>query len=96
MKFVTVRDFRSKPAELWAELRKKQELIITHNGKPIGLLTPISDVNFEETLAAIRQAMAIQSVHNLRLQAKKKGLEGLTPKEIAHEIKEVRKSRHIS
>ena len=86
MKFVTVRDFRSKPAQLWRELKKEQELIVTHNGKPIGLLTPISDLNFEQTLADIRRMNAIQSVRNMRLQAQKSGLHKMTPEEVAREI----------
>lgn len=91
MKFVTVRDFRSNPAQLWRELRTEQELIVTHNGKPIGLLTPISPLNFIETLAGIRRAAALQSVRNMRLGAQASGLDKMAPKEIAREIKAYRK-----
>ncbi|HDN95165.1 MAG TPA: type II toxin-antitoxin system prevent-host-death family antitoxin, partial [Nitrospirae bacterium] len=52
MKFVTVRDFRIKPGTVWSNLEKKEEVVITSNGKPIALLTGVSDVTFDETLRA--------------------------------------------
>ena len=50
MKFVTVRDFRIRPGEVWKNLEKDEEVIITSNGKPIAMLTGISDVTFDETI----------------------------------------------
>ena len=50
MKFITVRDLRTSPAQVWKDLPEEQEMVITNNGKPIALLTPISDRNLEETL----------------------------------------------
>ena len=58
MKFVTVRDFRIRPGEVWKNLDKDEEVIITSNGKPIAMITGISDVTFDETVKVFRQAKA--------------------------------------
>ncbi len=93
MKFVTVRDFRIKPGTVWSNLEKKEEVVITSNGKPIALLTGVSDVTFDETLRALRRAKAELAVSRMRQSAEKKGLSGLTPKEIEAEIAAARKKR---
>jgi len=54
MKFVTVRDFRTSPASIWKKLPIERELIVTNNGKPIALLTPLTDETLEDTVSAIR------------------------------------------
>ena len=66
MKFVTVRDFRTKPAQIWKDLPIEQEMVITNNGKPIALLTPLSDENLEDTLKSVRRARAINAVKNMK------------------------------
>ncbi len=66
MKFVTVRDFRTKPAQIWKDLPIEQEMVITNNGKPIALLTPLSDENLEDTLKSVRRARAINAVKNMQ------------------------------
>ncbi len=93
MKFVTVRDFRIKPGTVWSNLENKEEVVITSNGKPIALLTGVSDVTFDETLRALRRAKAELAVSRMRKTADKKGLTGFTPKEIEAEITAVRKKR---
>ena len=66
MKFVTVRDFRTKPAKIWKDLPVEQEMVITNNGKPIALLTPLSDDNLEDTLKSVRRARAINAAKNMQ------------------------------
>ncbi len=93
MKFVTVRDFRIRPAEVWKNLEKDEEVIITSNGKPIAMLTGISDVTFDETIKVFRRAKAELAVSRMRKTAMKKGLTGLSREEIEAEIKSVRRAR---
>lgn len=93
MKFVTVRDFRIRPGSVWSNLEKKEEVVITSNGKPIALLTGVTDVTFDETLRALRRAKAELAVSRMRQTALKKGLSGLTAKEIETEITAARKKR---
>lgn len=93
MKFVTVRDFRIRPGNVWRNLERSEEVVITSKGKPIAILTGVSDVSFEETLKALRRAKAELAVSRMRGASIKKGLSKLTTKEIEAEIIAVRKSR---
>jgi antitoxin (DNA-binding transcriptional repressor) of toxin-antitoxin stability system len=91
MKFVSVRDFRTSSAKIWKALPEEQEMVITNNGKPIALLTPLIDKTLENTLSAIRQAKAINAVKLIQQESLKKGLENTTMEEIDEEIKRIRK-----
>ncbi|MDR0290817.1 MAG: type II toxin-antitoxin system Phd/YefM family antitoxin [Treponema sp.] len=93
MKFVTVRDFRTSPASIWKRLPVEREMVITNNGKPIALLTPLSDETLEETLAAVRQAKAIAAVKLIQQQSIENGTDKMTLKEINRVIKLARKER---
>ena len=93
MKFITVRDLRTTPAKIWKELPDEKEMIITNNGRPIALLTPLSDKNLEESLKAIRQARAINAVKNMQRESIKNGRNRITEEQIEREIDETRKSR---
>ena len=73
MKFITVRDIRTSPAKIWKQLPEEQEMVITNNGKPIALLTPLSDESLEQTISAVRQARAIEAVRVMQQTAKAKG-----------------------
>jgi len=90
MKFVAVRDFRTSPAAIWKRLPIEREMIITNNGKPIALLTPVTDETFEETISAVRQAKAINSLRKIQFEAIKNGTSEMTLDEINAIIKEVR------
>jgi antitoxin (DNA-binding transcriptional repressor) of toxin-antitoxin stability system len=91
MKFVSVRDFRTSSAAIWKTLPEEQEMVITNNGKPIALLTPLSDRTLENTLSAIRQARAINAVKLIQQESLRKGMEKTTMEEIDEEIKRIRK-----
>lgn len=93
MKFVTVRDFRIRPGTVWSNLEKDEDVIITSNGKPIALLTGVNDINFDETLTALRRAKAELAVSRMRKASHKKELSKLTAKDIETEITTVRKAR---
>ena len=93
MKFVTVRDLRTTPAQIWKDLPEEQEIVITNNGKPIALLTPISDTDMEDTVGAIRRARAVTALKRVRNLAAKRGLSEISMEEINKEIQEYRKSK---
>jgi len=65
-------------------------MIITNNGKPIALLTPVTDETFEDTISAFRQAKALNSLRMIQFEAIKNGTSGMTLDEINAIIKEVR------
>lgn len=93
MKFVTVRDLRTKPAQVWKSLPEEQELILTNNGKPIALITPLGESDLEETLTAVRKARAQSAIQQMQLSSIKNGLSQMSPEEIEAEISAARKDR---
>ena len=93
MKFVSVRDLRGKSAEVWRDLPNEREMIITSNGRPIAILAAISESNLEESLAAFRQARAVEAVATLQRRSADQGTDKITMSEIDAEIKNVRKKR---
>jgi len=90
MKFVTVRDFRTSPASIWKKLPSERELIITNNGKPIALLTPLSDETLEDTISAVRKAKAINAVRKMQEISVSSGNDKMTLEEINALIKDAR------
>jgi len=90
MKFLTVRDFRTSPAAIWKRLPKEREMVITNNGKPIALLTPLTDETMEDTISAFRQAKAVNSVRKMQEISASLGNDKMTLDEINAIIKEVR------
>ena len=93
MKFITVRDLRTSPAQVWKALPEEKEMVITHNGRPIALLTPISDENLEETITAMRRSRAANAIRNMQLHSVKTGKNKLTDEEIEDEISQSRIDR---
>jgi len=93
MKFVSVRDLRGKSAQLWKELPQEREMVITNNGRPIAILAAISESNLEKSLAAFRQARAVEAVASLQRQSVEQGTDRITMNKINAEIKAVRKKR---
>ncbi|HEY4690139.1 MAG TPA: type II toxin-antitoxin system prevent-host-death family antitoxin [Anaerolineae bacterium] len=93
MEFVSVRDLRIQPGLVWKRLSETGELIITSNGKPIALLSGITDATLEQTLTALRRARAQVAVSQLRAKAQARGTHKLTMTAINAEIKSTRRSR---
>lgn len=93
MKFVSVRDLRGKSAQVWKDLPDEKEMIITSNGRPIAILASVSDSNLEESLAAFRQARAVEAVASLQRRSVARGTDRISMDEIEAEIREVRKRR---
>lgn len=93
MRFVTVRDLRGRPAQVWQELSRRGELIITSNGKPIAILASTTEETLEESLRAIRAARALRALAELRHDSARRGTDRLSCKAINAEIAAVRRSR---
>lgn len=93
MKFVGIRDFRNKSSRIWKELSKEREIIITSNGKPVAILSAVSEENLEENLNAFRRARAISVVTSLQRKSVEMGTDRMTLEEINAEIKAERDKR---
>jgi len=94
MRFLSVRELRAKSADVWKELSVEKEMVVTNNGKPVAVLTPVEGFSVEESLAAWRQVRASQALNAIHQDALKKGLDGMSMEEIDAEVSSSRKSRN--
>ena len=95
MKFISTREFRNRPGHV-RTLAQKDDLVLTANGKPIGILIGIEADDFEETARAIRHARAQRALSRMRREAARRGLDRLSPSAIDAEIRAVRSGRKSS
>ena len=93
MKFLSVRDLRSKSAEVWKGLTTEREMVVTSNGRPIAILSAVTEETLEETLAAVRRSRAVAAVSEIQRQSVQRGQDAITPAEIDAEIASVRRAR---
>ena len=93
MKFLSVRELRSKSADVWRELPEEREMVITSNGRPIAILAAVGEADVETSLAAFRQARAVESVTLLQRRSLEQGTSLLTIDDINDEIAAVRGRR---
>lgn len=96
MRFLSVRDLRSKTNETWKILHDEGEMVVTSNGRPIAILSPVSETNLEESLSAIRQARAVSAVLETQAESARVGTDALSLDEINDEIAAVRRERSAS
>jgi len=92
MKFITVRDLRGRSGQVWTKLAREREVILTSNGKPIAILSAVSEDTLEESLTAVRRARAVAAVEKMQRQSVQFGTDKISPREISAEIKAVRKA----
>jgi len=92
MQFITVRDFRIRPGEVWKQL-EKDDLVVTSNGRPIAVLTNVDAENLEDMLITLRRVRAQMAVSRLRQAAEESGVSQLTDSEIEEEISLTRADR---
>jgi antitoxin (DNA-binding transcriptional repressor) of toxin-antitoxin stability system len=92
MQFISVREMNTKPKEIWEKI-KNEEVVITSNGKPIALLSAVSEDTLERTLRMIRRSRALMALEEMQKKSLQSGLDKITDAEIESEIKAVRKSR---
>ena len=93
MKFVTIRDLRSKSRQIQNDLPKFKEMILTSNGKPIAIMMAISEESLEESLSAIRRSRAVSAVTELQIRSVKAGKHLMGLREINDEIGKARSTR---
>ncbi|MBU4482524.1 MAG: type II toxin-antitoxin system Phd/YefM family antitoxin [Actinobacteria bacterium] len=93
MKFISVRDFRIRPGDIWKQLKVDKDIIITSNGKPIAILNPVEQNNLDSSLTALRRARALLAMEDIQKEAVNKGFDKITEEEIEKEIKAMRLER---
>ena len=93
MKFLSVRDLKTKSSQVWKELAGQKEMIVTSNGRPIALLSSINENNLEQVLTAFRRARATNAVASIQYDSTLKGTDKISMDEINAEIGAVRSKR---
>jgi len=93
MKFLSVRDLKTKSSQVWKDLSDQREMIITSNGRPIAILSSINENNLETTLSAFRRARAMEAVASIQYESVRTGTDRITAGKIDDEIKSVRSKR---
>ena len=93
MKFLSVRDLKTKSSQVWKELPGQKEMIVTSNGRPIALLSSINENNLEQVLTAFRRARATNAVASIQFESTQKGTDKISMDEINAEIGAVRSNR---
>ena len=91
MKLVTIRDFRSKSRQIQNDLPKYHEMVITSNGKPIAIMSAVTEADFEESLKAIRATRAASAISAIQTVSVRSGKNELSLKDINKEISSSRK-----
>jgi hypothetical protein len=95
MKFLSTRELRNRPGYV-RDLARKDDLVLTANGKPIAIMLGIEEDELEETARAIRQAKAQLALSRLRKQAARRGADRISPSAIDAEIRAVRSRRKLA
>lgn len=92
MKYVSIRELRNRPGRVWSVL-SKEDVVLTANGKPMGVLLGVDETRLDDTVAAIRRARAILAVSRMRRRAAETGKDRMSMAEINREIAAVRRRR---
>ena len=94
MKFISIRDLKTKSSQVWKELASQKEMIVTSNGRPIAILSSINENNLEQVLTAFRRTRATNAVASIQYESVRKGTDRISMDEINAEIKMVRSKRN--
>jgi antitoxin (DNA-binding transcriptional repressor) of toxin-antitoxin stability system len=93
MKIVSVRDLRTKPASVWKDLNEAKDLVLTNNGKPIALVSAVTEDTLEDSLKLMRRLRAATSLEKIHGDSLARGKDETTLEEINAVIGRVRKVR---
>jgi antitoxin (DNA-binding transcriptional repressor) of toxin-antitoxin stability system len=93
MKFMTIRDLRSNTAAIRKNLAREREIVLTANGKPFAVVTPVNSDSVEEEIVAMRRVRAQAAISRIRAKARRDNLDGLTTAKIDALIAKARRER---
>jgi hypothetical protein len=93
MKTVTIRDFRTRPRAVREALARKEDAVLTANGKPLAIMLPVTAETFDSALDLVRRMRAVQLVSEIRQRAARTGADKLTMSDIDDIVAKSRKER---
>jgi antitoxin (DNA-binding transcriptional repressor) of toxin-antitoxin stability system len=92
MRFISVRELSTKPKEVWQKI-KEDDIIITSNGKPIAILSGVTEASLDRELRAIRRGRALLALEEMQKKAAARRLDKWQESKIEAEINRVRERR---
>lgn len=93
MKFISVRELRLKPGDVWKAVQKEHDLIVTSNGKPVAMLIAVKEDTLEDEIDTIRTARALKALDNIQRKSIERKTDRISLKDINNEINGARKVR---
>ncbi len=91
MKFMTVREFRLNSGEARRSIEEETEIVLTANGRPFALVSPVHPESLDRELLEIRRARVKVAVDRLREDARKDGTDSMPMEDIDAVIRESRR-----
>ena len=88
MKSVSVQELGREPLAM-----VENEMIVTKDGKPVGVLLSVTEDSLPQTLAAVRRARATEAVLAMQQRSVEAGRDRMSTEKIDQEIKAVRSAR---
>ena len=92
MRFLSVRELRNNSGRVWDDARQ-DDLVVTSNGRPVGVLIGVPEGELEQTLLLLRRARASAAASSMRRRAAERRTARLSRSAIDAEIKSVRRAR---
>jgi hypothetical protein len=93
MDYVTVRDLRSTPRQVWEKLSRDGRVVLTNNGKPKAVMVEVDSATLDETLAVFEQAEVMRLLGSIHRDSIKNGTDQMSMDEINTQIAAVRKQK---
>ena len=93
MKTVTIRDFRTRPRAVQEALSRREDAVLTANGKPVAIMLPVTAETFDSALDLLRRTRAARLLSEIRQGARRTGAARLTMADIDDVVARSRKER---
>lgn len=93
MRFVSVSELCEQSAAFWKRFAKEKDLVVTSNGKPIALLSALSDEYLKESLCALRRSRAQSAAAAMQQASVGAGTDRCSLEDINAEINSTRRKR---
>lgn len=93
MKTLTIRDFRTRPRQAQKTLADEGEALLTSNGRPVALMLRVDGDSLDEMVETLRRARSLQALREIRREARVRGLDRLSPRQIDAIIARSRRAR---
>jgi hypothetical protein len=86
MDYLTARELRSTPKQVWAKLQEQGKLVLTNNGKPVAIMVQVDGTNLNQKIDLIEQVETMQVIKEMQLESLKNGNCNMSMEEIDTEI----------